>query len=50
MEMSCCFPQQISPTRRERVADLGVNGYFQKPSDYIDFTKLKDVVKKLLLQ
>jgi two-component system, chemotaxis family, response regulator Rcp1 len=34
---------------REVVGELGVNGYFQKPSDYFDFMKLGDLVKKLLV-
>jgi chemotaxis family two-component system response regulator Rcp1 len=33
---------------RQRIAGLGVNGYFRKPSDYYDFMKLGDLVKKLL--
>ncbi len=33
---------------REGVADLGVNGYFRKPSDYYEFMKLGDLVKRLL--
>jgi two-component system, chemotaxis family, response regulator Rcp1 len=33
---------------REAVAGLGVNGYFRKPSDYYEFMKLGDLVKRLL--
>jgi chemotaxis family two-component system response regulator Rcp1 len=33
---------------REGVADLGVNGYFRKPSDYYEFMKLGELVKRLL--
>jgi len=34
---------------REGVIDLGVNGYFRKPSDFYDFMKLGELVKKLLV-
>ena len=33
---------------REGVTALGVNAYFRKPSDYHDFMKLGDLVKRLL--
>lgn len=33
---------------REAVARLGVNGYFRKPSDYYEFMRLGDLVRKLL--
>lgn len=33
---------------RQGAADLGANGYFRKPSDYYEFMKLGDLVKKLL--
>lgn len=33
---------------RAAVGSLGVDGYFRKPSDYNDFMKLGDLVKKLL--
>jgi DNA-binding response OmpR family regulator len=33
---------------RERVTELGVDGYFRKPSDYSEFMKLGDLVKRLL--
>ncbi len=33
---------------REQMAELGVNGYFRKPSEYAAFMKLGDVVKGLL--
>ena len=33
---------------REGVARLGANAYFRKPSDYSEFMKLGDVVKRLL--
>lgn len=33
---------------REGVADLGVDGYFRKPSDYYEFMKLGNLVKRLL--
>jgi CheY-like chemotaxis protein len=33
---------------REAVARLGANAYFRKPSDYAEFMKLGEVVKKLL--
>jgi CheY-like chemotaxis protein len=33
---------------RERMAALGVDGYFRKPSEYEDFMKLGDIVKALL--
>jgi CheY-like chemotaxis protein len=33
---------------REAVAGLGVNGYFRKPSDYYDYMKLGDLIKRLL--
>lgn len=33
---------------REGVAGLGVNAYFRKPSDYWEFMKLGDLVKRLL--
>lgn len=33
---------------REALAELGVNGYFRKPSDYYEFMKLGDLVKQLL--
>lgn len=33
---------------REGVAGLGVSGYFRKPSDYYEFMKLGELVKKLL--
>lgn len=36
------------PGDREAVAKLGVNGYFQKPSDYYEFMKLGNLVKGLL--
>lgn len=35
-------------TDREAVAALGVNGYFRKPSDYYEFMRLGDLVKRLL--
>jgi chemotaxis family two-component system response regulator Rcp1 len=33
---------------REQMTELGVNGYFRKPSEYPAFMKLGDVVKALL--
>ena len=33
---------------REQMTELGVNGYFHKPSEYAAFMKLGDVVKALL--
>lgn len=33
---------------RQTVADLGVSGYFRKPSDYHEFMKLGDLVNRLL--
>ena len=33
---------------REDAAELGANGYFQKPSDYYEFMRLGELVKKLL--
>jgi two-component system, chemotaxis family, response regulator Rcp1 len=33
---------------REEMGNLGVNGYFRKPSQYDEFMKLGDVVKDLL--
>lgn len=35
---------------RQAMANLGVNGYFCKPSDYDEFMKLGDVLKTLLLR
>lgn len=37
-----------APRDREAVAGLGVNAYFRKPSDFYDFMKLSDLVKRLL--
>ena len=34
---------------REQMTELGVNGYFRKPSEYAAFMKLGDVVKGLLV-
>jgi chemotaxis family two-component system response regulator Rcp1 len=34
---------------REQMTELGVNGYFRKPSEYAAFMKLGDVVKRLLV-
>lgn len=33
---------------RENMARLGANEYFHKPSDYLEFMKLGDIVKALL--
>jgi DNA-binding response OmpR family regulator len=33
---------------RERMRNLGANGYFHKPSEYDEFMKLGDIVKALL--
>ncbi|MFL6447685.1 MAG: response regulator [Bryobacteraceae bacterium] len=33
---------------RERMMNLGANGYFRKPSHYEEFMKLSDVVRNLL--
>jgi chemotaxis family two-component system response regulator Rcp1 len=33
---------------RDAMARLGVNGYFRKPSDYEEFMKLGDLVKRLV--
>ncbi len=33
---------------RNRMAALGIDGYFQKPSDYDQFLKLGEVVRQLL--
>lgn len=33
---------------REAVAELGVNAYFRKPSDYYEFMKLGELVKRIL--
>jgi DNA-binding response OmpR family regulator len=33
---------------RDLMANLGVNGYFRKPSEYDDFMKLSQIVKVLL--
>lgn len=33
---------------RAAVAELGVSGFFRKPSDYYEFMKLGDLIKKLL--
>lgn len=35
---------------REVMANLGVNGYFRKPSEYVEFMKLGELVKGLLDQ
>jgi two-component system, chemotaxis family, response regulator Rcp1 len=37
-----------APRDREGVAAVGVSAYFRKPSDYYEFMKLGDLVKKLL--
>jgi chemotaxis family two-component system response regulator Rcp1 len=37
-----------SATDRDKMAKLGCNGYFRKPSEYVDFMKLGDVIKALL--
>jgi two-component system, chemotaxis family, response regulator Rcp1 len=33
---------------RQRMAELGADVYFRKPSEYADFMKLSDMVKRLL--
>lgn len=33
---------------REEMIRLGAKGYFRKPSDYVDFMKLGDMIKRLL--
>ncbi len=33
---------------REKMTNVGANGYFRKPSEYDDFMKLGDMVKALL--
>jgi CheY-like chemotaxis protein len=35
---------------REQMMNLGANGYFRKPSEYVDFMKLGDIIKRLLGQ
>jgi DNA-binding response OmpR family regulator len=35
---------------REQMTELGVNGYFRKPSEYAAFMKLGDLVKGLLAE
>ena len=35
---------------REEMVQLGAKGYFRKPSDYVDFMKLGDMIKQLLGQ
>jgi CheY-like chemotaxis protein len=37
-----------SAADRETMSRLGANAYFHKPSDYVEFMKLGDVVKELL--
>jgi DNA-binding response OmpR family regulator len=37
-----------SESDRQRMAELGTGGYFRKPSEYADFMKLGDIVKRLL--
>lgn len=37
-----------APRDREGVTGLGVSGYFRKPSDYYEFMKLGELVKRLL--
>ncbi len=36
-----------SPLDREKMMNLGANGYFRKPSEYEEFMKLSDVVKSM---
>jgi len=37
-----------SESDRQRMAELGAGGYFRKPSEYSDFMKLGEIVKRLL--
>lgn len=39
-----------SESDRQRMAELGTDSYFRKPSDYADFMKLGDIVKRLLMR
>jgi two-component system, chemotaxis family, response regulator Rcp1 len=37
-----------SESDRQRMAELGADGYFRKPSEYADFMKLGDMIKRLV--
>ena len=37
-----------SARERERLTELGIAGYFRKPSEYFEFLRLGELVKKVL--